>query len=302
MPVAGGQVHQAALGDGEEGLAAGQHIALDVVAGLILLHSQLLQTGHVHLHIKVAGVGEDGPVLHGLKVLRGNDAAAAGDSDEQVAQSGGGGHGHHLVAIHHRLQGTDRVRLGDDDLGAQALGPQRNALAAPAVAGDHHILAGHDQVGGAVDAVPHGLAGAVTVIEHVLAVGLVDHDHGEAKAPLPSHGAQPVDAGGGLLAAAQHIGDQLGIPGVHQVHQIAPVVDDDVGPGLQHPAEAFFIFFHGAAVAGKDLHPALGQGGGHIVLGGEGVGAGDIHLRPAHFQHTAEIGGLGLQMDGEGDL
>ena len=250
----------------------------------------------------MARVGEDGPVLHGLKVLRGDDAAAAGDGDINIADLRGLAHGHDLIPVHHGLKGADRVGLGHNDLGPHALGAQAHALAAPAVAGDHNVLARHDEVRGAHDAVPHGLARAVAVVEHVLAVGLVDHHHREAQLPGLVHGPQAVDAGGGLLAAADHAGDQAAVFGVHEVDEIAPVVDDDVGAVLEDAAEAVLIFLHGAAVVGKNLDPARRHGGGHVILGRERVAACDIHLRPALFEHAAEVGGLGLHVHSQRHL
>ena len=62
----------------------------------------------------------------------------------------------------------------------------------------------------------------------MLAVRLVDHDHGEAKLTLFGHAAQTVYACGGLLAAAEDPVYQLGIAIVDQRDQIPAVVNDDV--------------------------------------------------------------------------
>ena len=250
----------------------------------------------------MAGVGEDGPVLHGLKMLGRDDAAAAGDGDIDVADLCRLTHGHDLVPVHHRLEGADGIGLGHDDLGPHALGAQAHPLAAPAVAGDHHMLARDDEIRRAHDAVPHGLARAVAVVEHVLAVGLVDHHHGEAQLPGLVHGPQAVDAGGGLLTAADHPGDQVAVFGVHQVDEVAAVVDDDVGAMLEHAAETGLVFLHGAAVMGIDLDPARSHRRGNIILGGQRVAARDVHLGPALFQHAAEIGRFGLHMHRQRDL
>ena len=161
------------------------------------------------------------------------------------------------------------------------------------------MLARDDEIGRAHDAVPHGLAGAVAVVEHVLAVGLVDHHHREAQLPLPRHDLQTVDAGGRLLTAADDLGDQVGIFRVHEVHKVPAVVDDDVRRTREHAAEAFLILLHRAAVKGKDVHPVRSQRGGHVVLRRERVRARDVHLRPAHLEHAAQIGRLRFQMDGE---
>ena len=164
------------------------------------------------------------------------------------------------------------------------------------------MLARHDEICRAHDAVPDGLARAVAVVEHVLAVGLVDHDHGEAERPGAVHDAQAVDAGGGLLAAADDPGDQIPVLRMHQVNQVAAVVNDDVRPDLKDAAEALLVFLHRTAVARENLDPARGDGGGHVVLRRKRIGAGDVHLAPAHFEHAAEVGGLGLHMHRQRDL
>ena len=127
----------------------------------------------------MAGVAADGAVLHREEVLAGDDAVAAGHGDEEIAQRGCLAHLHHAEAVHHGLHRLDRIHFSDNDFGAQAFGAHRNALAAPAVAGHDHGLAGHDEIRSAVDAVPDRLAGAVAVVEEMLALGIVDQDHGD---------------------------------------------------------------------------------------------------------------------------
>ena len=95
----------------------------------------------VDLHVEVAGVAEDGAVLQLAEVVTGHDRRVAGHRDEHVADRGGLGHRHHLEAIHDRLERAHRLDLGDDDVGAQALGARRDAAAAHAVAGDDHRAA-----------------------------------------------------------------------------------------------------------------------------------------------------------------
>ena len=112
-------------------------------------------------------------------MLGGDDIPAAGDGAEDIAYLGCFFHWHDLIAVHDGLKRTHGICLRDDDLCAQALCTQRNALAAPAVAGDDDIFARNDEICRSADTVPHGLTRAVAVIEHVLAVGIVDHDHGE---------------------------------------------------------------------------------------------------------------------------
>ena len=115
---------------------------------------------------------------------------------------GGFGHRHDTEAVHDRFQRLQRVNLGDDDVGAQPLGPHGDAAAAPAVAADHNVLAGDQHVGGADDAVHGALARAVAVIEQMLGQGIVDGDDREHQLAVCGHRPQADDAGGGFLGAA----------------------------------------------------------------------------------------------------
>ena len=302
MSVRGGQVHKAALGDDEQRLALGQLVARDVVPRLVAPDGVFLQARHVYLHVEVACVREDGPVLHEAEVLLRDDVAAAGDGAEDVAQLRGLTHGHDFVAVHDRLQRVDRVRLRHDYLRAQARRAQGHALAAPAVAGHDDIFARDYQVRRAHDAVPDALARAVAVVEQVLAVRVVHHHHGEGQDAVARELLQADYAGGRLLAAAYDTGQEIGKLRAHELHELAAVVDDDVGADGQDCFQLLFVLLRRRAVGGVDLQPSGGQGSGHVVLRREGVRARDVHLRATRCQHAAKIGRLGLQMDGQRHL
>ena len=230
-----------------------------------------------------------------------DDAAAAGDGDEHIAYLRGIAHGHNLVSVHDRFKRTDRVSLGDDDLCAESLCAQADALAAPSVAGDDNVFARYDEVCRTHDAVPDALTRAVAVVEHVLAVGFVDHDHREAQLARAIHCLQAVDTGRCLLAAADDLRDEVGILRVHEVDQVAAVINNNIGRGFKHRAQAAFVFLHIAAVARKHLHPARGESGGDIVLRGERIRAGNIHLCSTHFHDAAEVSGFRLEMHRQSD-
>ena len=86
------------------------------------------------------------------------------------------------------------------------------------------------------------------------------------------------------------------------MHQVASVVDDDIGSAGDYLADIVHIFLLRAAVPGEYLEALMHESGGHVVLGGKGIGTGDVHLRPAGGQGLAEVGGLGLEMYREGYL
>ena len=250
----------------------------------------------------MAGVAADGPVLHGEEVVAGDDSVAARDGDENVAQRRSLAHFHDAEAVHDRFHGLDGVDFGDDDLGALALGAHGDALAAPAVTGDDHRLAGDDEVGGAVDAVPYRLAGAVAVVEEMLALGVVDQHHGDGELVLAVETLEAEDSGGGLFAAADHLRDELREIRVQGVDEVASVIDDDVGAGGDDFPAVAFVLLGGGVVPCEDVEALVHEGGGDVVLGGEGIAAGDVHVGAAGRQDLAEVRGLRLEVDREGDL
>ena len=176
----------------------------------------------------MTGIRKDRAVFHFGKIFFCNDIGAAGDSDEEISDLGCLFHRHHLEAVHDCLDGSDRVDFGDDHLTAKAFRPHCAAFAAPAVSGDHDILAGNDQVRGAVDAVKYGLACAITVVKEMLAVCLVDHDHRELQFFFCCHRFQPDDARGGLFASADQPVGIFPASSPQEIDQVSSVVDDQM--------------------------------------------------------------------------
>ena len=152
----------------------------------------------------------------------------------------------------------------------------------------------------AVDAVPYRLTCTVAVIEKMLAVSVVYKHHGEFELLCPVHGDKADNACGGLLAAADNVGDKLIVFGVDKVNKVAAVVDDDVGAYFNYPCDVAVIFLFGGIVPCKYLETVMYQSRSHIVLSGERVGACNIHIRTACCQHLAKVCCLCLQMNGEG--
>ena len=120
----------------------------------------------------------------------------------------------HLVALHRRLQGADRVDLGDDHAGALATQRLGAALADVAVAADDGDLAADHHVGGAVDPVDQRVTAAVEVVELRLGDRVVDVDRREQQVAGLGQLVEPVNAGRRLL------GDPLDLRG-------------DLGPALR---------------------------------------------------------------------
>ena len=136
----------------------------------------------------------------------------------------------------------------------------------------------------------------------MLAVGVIDHDHRKAQRPGAVHDPQAVDTRRRLFAAADDLRNEIRELRVHQVHKIAAVIDDDIRSDGEHAAQMRLIFLVRAAVDSVHVHALRRQRRGNIVLCGQRVGTGDVHLRAAHLEHAAQVGRLGLQMHGERDL
>src|SRR5579864_5923714 len=192
----------------------------------------------------------------------------SGHGDENVAELGCFHHGHDAEAVHHRLQRAGGVNLGDDDLSAHAAGAHSQAAAAPAVAGDHELAARQQDVGSANHAVHGGLPGAVAVVEQVLGGGVVNRDDGVAQHAFLGHGAQPDDAGGGFLGAADNAIGNVQTLGEHAGHQVGAIIHGDVRLVVESGGDVAVVGVVVLALDGEYRNAEIAhQAGGHIVLG-----------------------------------
>ena len=288
------QVDQPAVGQQVDAAAVGHRVLLDELAHGALLDGELLERRDVDLDVEVAGVGDDGAVLHDLEVLAAQHVDVAGGGDEELGDLGGLGDGHDAEAVHDRLEGAQRVDLEHDDVGAVALHAHREAAAAPAVAGDADGAPGDQDVGGADDAVEGALAGAVAVVEHVLGVGLVDGDDGEHEPALGLERLEADDAGGGLLGAADDVGGHVGALAVEHADDVGAVVHGDVGAVVDAGVDVLVVGLVVLALDGVDAHAVLlDQRGGHVVLRAQRVAGAEHDVGAAGLQRAHEVGGLG---------
>ena len=226
-----------------------------------------------------------------------DDVAAAGGRDEDVAARGGIVHRRDFEPLHRRLQGTDRVDLGDQHPGA--VGPHRvgAALADVAVAADHHDLAGDHDVGRPLDAVGQRLAAAVEVVELALRDRVVDVHGGDGQLAPLVHLVEAVDARGRLFRQAADAGQQLAVlRAVDDRRQVAAVVDDHVqrlAVGEEERLlDAPVVLGVGLALPGVDGEAGLGDGGGGMVLGRELVATAPGHFGAQRLERLDEHGRL----------
>jgi hypothetical protein len=280
------QVHHPALGQQQHGPAVAQVIRVDV-GPHVVAHGlgRVFQRGDVDLDVEVARVGQDGAVAHGADVLGGDHVAVAGGGDEHLAQGSGLRHGQHAEAAQRRVQGPDRVDLGDDDLGAQPAGALGHAQAAGPEPGHDHGLARQQRVRGPQDAVDRGLPGPAGTLDQAPGRGVVRRDDREGQRALGGHPAQPDHAGGGRLATALDVAEQSRGPGVQRVDQVAAVVDDQVGSGAQGLLEVAVVAAAVHPGPGEDRDAMVhGQRRRDVVLGGQRIGRGQRHRRAARPQ------------------
>ena len=180
----------------------------------------------------MARVREDRAVLHPLEVLAAQDVAVARHGDEHVATLGGVQRGHHIEALHPRLERAHRVDLAHDHRRAGAAGAQRDPAPGRAVPEHHDGLAREQQVRRAQDAVERRLPGPETVVEGALGGGLVDRQDRELQPPGALDRAQPDQTRRRLLRAAD---DAVGIE--QRDGKVGAVVERHLRLGLQHGAE-----------------------------------------------------------------
>ncbi len=153
----------------------------------------------------MADVADDRAIVHPAHVVEGDHIDVAGRRDEDVAERRGLVHRGDLVALHRRLQGADRVDLGDHDARALAPEARRRTLADIAKAAHDADLAGEHHIGGALDAVDQALAHAIQIVEFRLGDAVVDVERRHLERSLSHHLVEPVHPGRGLLRDAANL-------------------------------------------------------------------------------------------------
>jgi hypothetical protein len=246
---------------------------------------------------------------------------------------------HDLEAVHGRLQGADRIDLGDHHAGAGALERLGGALADVAIAADDGDLAGHHHVGAAADAVDQRFTAAVLVVELRLGDAVVDVDRRERQRALLLQLIEAVDAGGGLFGHA--------LDGVALLDEPARVgamrfliwakrillflesgSREDVSPASARAPSRMYIvasppssrimltgrhrptrrsvgvvpvFFQRLALDGEDRDAGGGDGRGGVVLGGEDVAGRPADVGAERLQRLDQNRGLDRHVQRAGD-
>ena len=201
---------------------------------------------------------------------------------------------HDAEAVHHGLERFGGIDFGDDDFGAGAAGAAGQAAAAPAVAGDHELRSGQQEIGGADDAVDGGLSGAVAVVEQVLGVGVIDGDDGKLQHAFLGHGAQADDAGGGFFGASDHAFERVGALGVEDGDEVGAIVHGDVRLVIDGGEDVVVVSVVVLALDGEDGNVVVAdQAGGDVVLRGKRIGGAEHDVGAAVAQADGQVRGLG---------
>ena len=207
MPRSAAQVHQASLGQEEDGVSVLRegifvHLRLDVqMADTGIVH----QAVHLYLIIEVSDVADDGLVFHRLHVLQGDDVAVARGGYEDIAFLHGLFHRRYLESLHRGLQGTDGVYLRDKH--PCAVRPHRvcAAFAYVAIARHDYHLPGYHHIGGTLDAIGEGLAATVQIVELRLRNRIIYINGRDEQLAPRHHLIEAVHTGSRLLGDSAHL-------------------------------------------------------------------------------------------------
>ena len=248
-------------------------------------------TGHVDLRWEMPAVEQDRPVLDQAEVIGGQNVDSAGFGNDDIGAGDGcvGRRCHkaiqmrlqppHRVGLAHRYLREGMAEAGCDPLSAGAVAEDRDPLAVGRAVGQPHV------------GLEHALAHGVAVLPELFDRAVVDHQdrHGE----LLAQRFQPHPARGGFFRPAA----QARVGGLEiQREQVSAVVEQQVGPRLQHPREQGRVPRRIGGLFGFDPDPGSAQILDRFRLGAAEVARGD-DVRPARAQGHEQCDGLGFEVD-----
>ena len=134
--------------------------------------------------VEMTDVADNRLVFHLLHVAAGNDMITPRGCDENIADCGCILHGNHFVTFHGGLQCAYRIDFRDQDPGAITAHGMGASFAHVAIAAYNHNLAGHHDIGGALDAVGQRFPAAVKIIELDLVTESFTLKAGKSSVPL----------------------------------------------------------------------------------------------------------------------
>ena len=179
MPFGSGEINQAAFAEDHYAVAILEFVLFDERTDLRWLSGQFTQGNQIEFEIEVAAVTDDRTVFHLGEMLAIDHVTISGDRDEDIANRSRCRDRHDSESIHHRFDGFDWIDFGDDYIGAHAACAHRHTLTAPAIANHNQVASRQQDIRRANDSIERRLARAVTVVEKVLRLRVVNGNRGK---------------------------------------------------------------------------------------------------------------------------
>ena len=185
---------------------------------------------------------------------------------------------------------------------AHPTGARCDAATDPAVAGDDEALACEQYVRRADDPVDRRLTGAVTVVEQVLRLRVVDGDDREAERTVAFQRLEPDHPGGRLLRARDDVAELLAPRGVQDADHVGAVVHRQLRLVVDSRLDVRVVRVVVLALDRENRDVVLvDERGCDVVLRRERVRGAQHHVGAARLQRAGEVRRLGRHVQTRGD-
>src|ERR1051325_4178230 len=134
----------------------------------------LAQRNEIELEIEVTTITNDRTVFHLREMLAIDHVTITGHRNEDVANRSSFADRHNAESVHHRFHGFDRIDFSHNYIRAHAASTHCDALTAPAVTNNYDRASREQNVRRANDAIERRLACAVTIVEEVFRLRVVN--------------------------------------------------------------------------------------------------------------------------------
>ena len=249
------------------------------------------QRRDVELPRQMPGADQDDAIANPGEVGSLDHVGRAGDGHDHISSGEGVVPVGHVEAVEERSHPEHRLRLDHRHHAVEAPEVRGDPTTHGAVAEDGDSAAVGDPVGDPDERLHRPGADGVGVLGELLDRAVVDDQ--ERHVELVAHRQEPIPAGRRLLRSAAE-----SLPRVLQVsrEQVAPVVEEQVGPGREDAAQEAIVLDWVGGRAADDLDAALAQVVDGLLLRGVEV-AGRHDRGAASLERQQERRGLRLEVD-----